>query len=281
MMLRSTALGCVAFLALAGPALAGDGFYVGLGAGWDNQNNINLDQDLLTPQTGGMGRTANVSTNDGAIVAGTLGYKLPMMPIRLEFESGYDWHSNNEVQSNGVTAGVSGHANVASELVNALYDFPVAPGWNLYGGAGVGAGHVYFAPYLTNSGDQLAHVDHWGFMWQAIGGASFEIAPDADLFVDYRYRDAEARATTYTPVFGPVDSHAITENVVMAGVRFYMFPAGPAMAEEAPPPPSPGYYQAAPPPPPPPPPENNMPMNNGSTSGGATSGGSGGPGSSS
>jgi opacity protein-like surface antigen len=276
MMLRSAALGCVAFLALAGPAAAGDGFYVGLGAGWDNQNNIKLDQYLFTPGLGGSPATGTLSTNDGAIIAGTLGYKLPMIPIRLEFESGYDWHSNNQFQSAGYAAAASGHANVASELVNALYDFPIGPGWNLYGGAGVGGGHVYLAPFLSDTGDQLAHVDHWGFMWQAIGGASFEIAPDADLFVDYRYRDAEAHATSYTPTFGPVGSHGITENVVMAGVRFYLSPIGPAMAEEAPPsaaPPPQYYNQPAPPPSPPPPSENNAPMNNGSTSGGASSGG--------
>ena len=91
-----------------------------------------------------------------------------MMPIRLEFELGYDWHSANEFQTNGATVGASGHANVASELVNALYDFPIGPGWNIYGGAGVGAGHVYLAPYVANTGDQLAHVDHWGFMWQGM-----------------------------------------------------------------------------------------------------------------
>jgi opacity protein-like surface antigen len=251
--------------------MAGEGFYVGLGAGWDNQNNIKLDQDLLTPASPPASGT--VTTNDGALIAGTLGYKLPMMPIRLEFESGYDWHSNSQFQTNGFSAGASGHANIASELVNALYDFPVAPGWNLYGGAGVGAGHVYFAPYLTDTNEQLAHVDHWGFMWQAIGGASFEIAPDADLFVDYRYRDAEAHATSYTPTFGPVSSHSITENVVMAGVRFYLWPVGPAMAEEAPPPPAQYYSQPAPPPPPPPAPQYTPPPSSGATSGGASSGG--------
>ncbi|MGH6877270.1 MAG: outer membrane protein, partial [Rhizomicrobium sp.] len=148
--------------------------------------------------------------------------------------------------------------------------------------AGAGAGHVYFAPYLTATGNQIAHVDHWGFMWQGIGGVSFEIAPDADLFVDYRYRDAQAREITYTPFYGPVGSHGITENVVMAGVRFYLAPTGPAVPIGEPPPPSQYYYQ--PPPPPPsqnynqaPPPENYPPTNNGATSGGASSGGGGGP----
>ena len=104
MTLRSAALGCVALLALAGPAAAGDGFYVGLGAGWDNQSNIKLDQFLLTPAAGGPAATGTVSTNDGAIVAGTLGYKFPINPIRLEFESGYDWHSNSQFQSSGFRA---------------------------------------------------------------------------------------------------------------------------------------------------------------------------------
>jgi len=278
MTLRSALLGCAALLALAAPAMAGEGFYVGLGAGWDNQNNIRVDEFAPPPATG------ETTTNDGAIIAGTLGYKFPMFPIRLEFESGYDWHSIQSFQG-GPTYSASGHANVASELVNAVYDLPVAPGWNLYAGAGVGAGHVYFAPYFSgpltpnsSGGDyQIAHVDHWGFMWQGIAGTSFEIAPDADIFVDYRYRDAEAHANTYTPDFGVTASHGITENVVMAGVRFYMFPE----MEEGPPPPQQNYYyQPAPPPPPPPPPPESYPpannMNNGSTSGGATSNGGGG-----
>jgi len=228
MKIRSMILVGAALAAFAGPAMAGDGTYLGLGAGWDSQNNVQVDEFAPPPAVG------SVSTNDGVIFAGTLGYKMPGFPVRLEFESGYDFHSAGQLTSGGASYGLSGHANVASELVNALYDFPIGPGWNLYGGGGVGAGHVYFAPYFSDTGDQIAHVDHWGFMWQGIAGASFEVAPDADIFVDYRYRDAEAREITYTPVFGPVGSHSITENVVMAGVRFYLWPA--TMPMEGPPP---------------------------------------------
>jgi opacity protein-like surface antigen len=271
MMLRTGALASVALLALAGPALAGTGLYLGLGAGWDGQNDMRVDQ--LAPPPG----TGTVTSNAGVVFAGTLGFKLPAFPIRLEFESGYDFHSINQFTSGGVSVGAGGHANIASELVNAVYDFPVAPGWNLYGGAGAGAGHVYFAPYESSNSVQIAHVDHWGFMWQGIAGTSFEVAPDADIFVDYRYRDASAHMITYTPVFGPVGSHSITENVIMAGVRFYMFPPEVEMApEEGPPPPNQYYNQPAPPPPP----ENTAPMtnmNNGATSGGATSGGASNP----
>ena len=203
------------------PSPWASGFYVGLGAGWDGQNNIAVDQ--LSPPPG----TGQLTTDDGLIFAGTLGYKLPTIPIRLEFESGYDWHKISTFNTGGGSFAAGGHANIASELFNAIYDFPVAPGWNLYGGGGLGMGHVWFAPFDAATHDQIALTDKWGFMWQGIVGTSFQLAPDAEVFVDYRYRDATAKAITNTTVFGPVQSHGITENVVMAGVRFYMFPPGP------------------------------------------------------
>ena len=266
MKLQTLIVGTTALLALCGPALAGDGIYIGLGAGWDGQNNVTVDQFLPPPASG------QLTTNDGLIIAGTLGYKLPEIPIRLEFESGYDWHKISSFETGGFSYGTGGHSDVASELFNALYDIPVAPGWNIYGGGGVGLGHVWFAPYVAANHDQIALTDKWGFMWQGIVGTSFEVAPDAEVFVDYRYRDADAQETTNTPAFGPVGSHNITENVVMAGVRFYMFPAPPPPFEPPPPMYAPPPYTPPPPPytPPPPPPQ---PMNG---SGGATSGGAGG-----
>jgi opacity protein-like surface antigen len=216
---RIAVLAGLIFAFATAPALAGDGFYVGLGAGWDGQGNISLNE-LRAPFSDGQ-----ISTNDGAIIAGTLGFKFPVIPIRLEFESGYDFHSVNSFTGvAGASGAVSGHSNIASELFNAIYDLPVGPGWNLYAGAGIGTGHVYFAPTLSASGFPLANVDHWALMWQVIGGASYEIAPDVDLFVDYRYRDAHARDIIYSPAVGPVLSGITTENVVMAGVRFYLFP---------------------------------------------------------
>jgi opacity protein-like surface antigen len=247
--------------------MAGAGIYVGLGAGWDGQTNTNVDQLAPPPATG------QLTTDDGLIIAGTLGYKLPEIPIRLEFESGYDWHKISTFETGGASFAAGGHANVASELFNATYDFPVGPGWNIYGGGGVGVGHVWFAPFVAATGDQIAQTNKWGFMWQGIVGTSFELAPDAEVFVDYRYRGVDAQETTNTAAFGPVESHNIHENVVMAGVRFYMFP--PVVAYGAPPPPA--YY--APPPPPayaPPPPPAYAPPPPAAGSGGASSGGAGG-----
>src|SRR5579862_2466852 len=134
------------------------GFYVGLGAGWAGQNDVTVDQLLPPPASG------TLTMDDGVIIAGTLGYKLPMIPIRLEFESGYDWHKISTFNTGGGSFAAGGHSNIASELFNATYDFPIGPGWNLYGGGGLGMGHVWFAPFDAATGDQIALTDKWGFM---------------------------------------------------------------------------------------------------------------------
>jgi len=207
------------FLVVATPVSAGNGVYVGLGAGWDNQSNVTL-QNLNASLPSG-----EVGNNDGLVIAGTIGFKFPEFPVRVEFESGYDWHSVSNINLGGTAYSGSGHNDIASELFNVVYDVPVGPGWNIYGGGGLGPGHVHFVPTLSATGEQLADIDHWALMWQLIAGASVELAPDAEVFVDYRYRDARAKETLTTS-FGTLDAGPTTENVVMAGVRFYMFPPG-------------------------------------------------------
>jgi OmpA-OmpF porin, OOP family len=220
MTMKSIALAAILSFAAAAPACAGTGFYVGLGAGWDGQSNVSLD-NLHPPLPSG-----EVINNDGLAIAGTLGFKFPVIPVRIEFESGYDWHTVSSIDFGSMSFSGTGHDNIASELVNVIYDFPVGLGWNLYGGGGVGEGHVHFVPTIAATGEQLANIDHWALMWQGIAGVSFEWAPDAEFFLDYRYRDARARGTLSTS-FGPLDAGPTTENVVMAGFRFYMMPGYP------------------------------------------------------
>src|SRR5690242_5222317 len=52
MKMQGLMLGCAATLCLAAPAVAGTGLYIGLGAGWDGQNDIRVDQFLPPPATG-------------------------------------------------------------------------------------------------------------------------------------------------------------------------------------------------------------------------------------
>src|SRR5438132_14337683 len=154
MKLQGLMLGCAALLALSGPTMAGAGIYVGLGAGWDGENYIRVDQFSPPPGTG------TLTTDDGLIIAGTLGFKLPEIPIRLEFESGYDWHKISTFNTGGASFGAGGHANVASELFNATYDFPVAPGWNIYGGCCDGFCLVWLVPFDASTVDRNASHYH-------------------------------------------------------------------------------------------------------------------------
>ncbi len=84
------------------------------------------------------------------------------------------------------------------------------------------------------------------FMYQGIGGITYSLDRNVDLFVDYRYRSMVGSGgdNVLAPV---IRTRNVNEQAVMAGFRWY--PWAPAslkrVAYEAPP---------APPPPPPPPP---------------------------
>jgi opacity protein-like surface antigen len=187
-------------------------WYLGLGAGWDEMSNINFNDNL--------GNSGDLKTNDNALVIGSIGYRFPASPFRVELEGGYDWHKLNQLDYNGVSVAASGHANLGSALVNGIYDFRFAPRWALSIGAGVGAGHTDFSattPVVIGS----RKTD---FMWQGIGGLSYSVSPNTDLFVDYRYRDAISSGNVTGPSGNVFHVHDVTENVVLAGLRWYVTP---------------------------------------------------------
>jgi opacity protein-like surface antigen len=188
------------------------GWYLGLGAGWDNQNNIKFNESL-----GGFG---DLSTKDGAIAVGSLGYRFPTMPLRIELEGGYDWHKLDNVDLNGVSAAGSGHANLGSALVNAIYDIPIAPRWAISLGAGAGAA---FTDFSASAPITLSR-SKTDFMWQGIGGITYNVGPNTDLFVDYRYRNAMTSGNFTTPGGDIVHVHDVSENAVIAGLRWYITP---------------------------------------------------------
>jgi outer membrane protein OmpA-like peptidoglycan-associated protein/opacity protein-like surface antigen len=233
MKFRTFILAGASALMLATPALAGEGWYLGLGAGWDTLNG---------PKMVGAGIDGKLSTSDSAIVSGTVGYKIPDSPFRFEIESDWDRHDTHDFETGGLSFPSSGHAEVRSVMLNGLYDFHVLPRLKLSigGGAGAGSDRIKFDnPFGTGhfTSDQTPH-----FMWQAIGGLTYEATPNVDLFVEYHFRDLEH--PDHQSVIGPLGSRSLTEHVVMAGFRWY-----PWQEEEAAPPPPP----PAPPPPPPPP----------------------------
>jgi opacity protein-like surface antigen len=198
---------------MAPPAYVPGGWYLGAAGGWDMQNSIKWDDAL--------GAYGEVKTNDNALALGSIGYRFPASPFRLEVEGGYSWHDIDTIsdQSLGIVAQGSGHVNLGHVLANAIYDFPIAPRWAISIGAGAGMG---FADYTVNA-PITGSLSKTGFMWQGIGGLTFNMAPNLDLFSEYRYRNAQ----TGTSVALPGDSlhvHGITENAVIAGLRWYLSP---------------------------------------------------------
>jgi outer membrane protein OmpA-like peptidoglycan-associated protein len=228
MKFRTFILASASALMLATPALAGEGWYLGLGAGWDN---------LSSPKLVGAGIDGKLSTDDSAIISGTVGYKMPDMPFRFEIESAWDRHNTGDFTTGALSFPSSGHAEVRSLMANALYDVPIMPRLKFSVGAGAGVGYSRIKFENPFGAGQFRDEPSDHFMWQAIGGFTYEAEPNLDLYVDYHYRNLLADNSGIT---GPLRNHTLRENVVMAGFRWYPW------AEEVAPP--------APPPPPPPPP---------------------------
>ena len=70
MKFRMIALAGVAALALSTPAMANEGWYLGLGAGWNQQLGTKVTS-IGSPATGTLGKT---DKSDSVIVAGSIGY---------------------------------------------------------------------------------------------------------------------------------------------------------------------------------------------------------------
>lgn len=232
MVLRTMMLAGVAAL-LVSPALAADGWYLGLGAGWDH---------LKDPTVVGFGIDGKLKAKDSAIIAGTVGYKFDA-PFRVELETAWDRHSTGDFTTGGLNFPSDGHAETRSAMVNAIYDVHLLPRirLSLGAGAGIGSDRIKF--------DNPSGAGHFStgtgvkFMWQGIGGLTYEASRNLDLFIDYHYR--KLMAGSNDNIAAPLKTHDLTEHVVMAGFRWYPNAGEERVAQE---PPSP------PPPPPPPPP---------------------------
>jgi len=240
MSIRAILLAGAAVLTLAAPAQAGEGWYLGLGAGWDMLNHVHIS---------GAGLDGGLRTSDTGIVEATAGYNFG--DFRLEAETAWDRHRAGSFESGGVITPVDdGHLEMRSALLNGIYDIPVLPRFHISVGAGAGIGSdtikFYYPPLLST----FSNGDRMRFMWQALGGLSFAASPNLDLFVEYHYRDLTSAASG-SPLLGPIRSHNVNEQAVLAGFRWYPWaPEERRVAYEPPPPPPPAPPPPAPPPPP-------------------------------
>lgn len=199
-----------------------DGWYLGLGAGWDSPDDLKFG-DIL-------GNTGTLQRNDNILLAGAIGYRFPDMPIRLEVEGGYTWHDIHQIQfsggpAGGTSASTSGHSDLGHVLVNAVYDIPLTDRWAVSLGAGAGGG---FSDLSVNSSALgiSGSASKAGFMWQGIGGLTYKVAPNMDLFADYRYRDAMTSRDVTLNNGDIVHVHNTTENAVLVGLRWYLWSPG-------------------------------------------------------
>ena len=232
MKLRSIALTGVALAALsAAPAMANDtqGWYLGLGVGYDHMDPIHA--------TGAppLAAKSNLGQGDSGMVAGSFGYKWTS-GLRMEFEVGYSSHDQHH-DTPPFVGTLSGTNNLKSALVNFIYDWNLGDRLSLSTGAGFGAGALDMS--IRDSlfpGLKVIHGQHTEFMWQGILGLNYEIAPQTELFLDYRYRSAEidhGYASDFT-VLDPVHIAQAQEHVAMLGIRWYLDETPPPSARSYP-----------------------------------------------
>ncbi|HEY2071095.1 MAG TPA: OmpA family protein [Rhizomicrobium sp.] len=228
-------------LALIGPAQAGEGWYLGLGAGWDT---------AYSTQVTGAGLDGKIRSRGTPIVEASGGYKFG--DFRLEVETAWDRHVIDNFREGGVTTGVTdGHLEMRSAMVNGIYDIPILPRLKLSVGAGAGAGTDPMKFTDPALGITASNGDRTRFMWQGIGGLTYNVNPNLDLFVDYRYR-SQVGGNDTSVLASSVRTHNVNEQAVIAGFRWYPGAHEERVAYQ--PPPEPPMPPAPPPPPPAPPP---------------------------
>ena len=197
MKLRLLAMATVAAAALSTPALAGDGWYLGQRvAAMTNQSSA---QRRLRPPK--LRRHSAVhprqrqrhrcSFPSGLSAWADTGW-------RLENEFAFTQH---DLSATTVAGAATGGDQITSDMVNLAYDIPLGDTWKLTLGGGAGIGGFKGSLRTNGTAFDVFRGGQSGFQWQLIAGLSVAIAPDVDLFGEYRYRENEVDsniASSYT-----------------------------------------------------------------------------------
>jgi outer membrane protein OmpA-like peptidoglycan-associated protein len=260
MRLRSIALAGATLIALAGPAAAGQGWYIGAEAGWSAPTNMKWKFPEFP------GNTGRVDGENSVLFGGTVGFKIPD-GLRIEFEASHVKYDIDSISMNGT--GFSADGDLAQTVLfgNLIYDLPIANRWAVALGGGIGGGWVT-PDFEVPSGPTSVSETEAAFAWQLIAGVVYSITPQLDFQVDYRFRSVDTTDHLWDPT-GCCDTTFRLGNKnsqsVMLGIRYFFQPTPalttpapvPATVPPPPPPPPPPplpMAQPAPPPPPPPPP---------------------------
>src|ERR1700722_740657 len=220
MKIRMIALAGVAALALSTPAMAADGWYLGLGAGWDQQNHISTTSTVNPAYFG------TTKSSSGALVAGSVGYAWDN-GFRLEDEIGWSGHDLKNA-----TGAQNGYDSTTADMINLVYDIPLDENWKLSVGGGIGEGSLRIhAQYPSASGGfgDIVNGSRNGFAYQGIAGVAYSLSDDVDLFAEYRYRsiNIDDNMPSGFASLSPVHVGSSTDNAVMVGFRWFMTPPPP------------------------------------------------------
>ena len=213
--LIASALVAGLFVSMAGTASAEQpGLYLGLGGGL----NFLSDADLR-----GAGVSDKADFNTGWAVIGTVGYAFTPN-WRTELELGY---RRNNVDSLSGGGGNSGHVGAESAMGNVLYDFANTSKWTPYLGVGAGV-QRYQARGFQPTGTTSLNDSDTNLAAQGIAGVSYDVAPNTQLFLDYRYllsQDPSVKSSNGTGLKSEYEAQT-----VLVGFR-YSFGRPPAPAE--------------------------------------------------
>jgi OOP family OmpA-OmpF porin len=182
-----TGAACAAALLLSTAAQAGPGWYVGVSGGGTLVDDIDYS-GLRDPDAPGPNAplSGTWDIDEGWAVLASAGYALATW--RVEFEGGY--------RQNAVGNEIDIDVDAWSLTFNVIHDIRLSNAIDLSVGGGLGADR------LTVKMDTAGFDDtDWSFAAQAIAGLSFELTPQLDLTLNYRYRwtdgtDLASRITT-------------------------------------------------------------------------------------
>lgn len=193
MKLRQALLASAALALLSHEAHA-DGLYISVFGG----ANFQPDQSARTTDTGWL---VSTDADTGFVIGGAIGTSLDNWAKGLRVEAEVSYRRNdvggNWTSSTGDTGGfVDGNASTFAIMANVWYDIDIGNKVRPYIGGGVGWGRARLDQGLfttfTSSGAttgirDVSDITNSGFAWQLGLGINYEVAPDVDVGLGYRY----------------------------------------------------------------------------------------------
>lgn len=202
--------------ALAAPAWAGSGFYVGAGLGSQSP----MTSDWKVPSLKQFGKYSLKRSNTFIADAG---YKFSS-GLRIEVEGQFGQYDGHDITNDPLNLASDLHGHIAQSTIylNANYDFPIFS--SLGGTIGAGVGSAWSdAKGSAFSGLAVLHGSDRAFAWQVGGGLTHRILPNLDVQLDYRYQGNGSTSVTENGV-GDFRLGSIKAQTVTLSARLYILP---------------------------------------------------------